>query len=193
MNEFFEVLTTLDKIFLVCACVGGLLFLIRLVMQFLGADADMDADFDADFDVGADAGGDSDSSFRAITYQGLVVFFMMFGLEGLCLHIAFEFSPAVSIAGAVGAGLVSVWIIERIMSSIAKLQSSGTLDMKNAVGQEGSVYLGIPPEGTGKVRVTFQNRLRVLDAISQDKEEIKTGQRVLVVDVVNNMLVVEKS
>jgi membrane-bound ClpP family serine protease len=73
------------------------------------------------------------------------------------------------------------------------LQSSGTIDVQNAVGQEGTVYLTIPADGTGKAQVTVQDRLKVYEAVSEYGEEIPSGERIKVVKVVSgNILVVEK-
>ncbi len=59
--------------------------------------------------------------------------------------------------------------------------------------QEGSVYLTIPAEGTGKIQITVRGSLGIYNAVSERKEEIKTGSRVLVDRVVSgNVLVVTR-
>lgn len=192
-------MTGLEKVFAGCALVGGILFIFRLVMQFMGADFDADgadgvdgadADFDADFDAEI---GDTDFSFKLISFQGLAAFFMMFGLVGWAMLRQSGFSPTHSIFGGAAAGLGTVWVMKKIFEMAMKLQSSGTLKIKNAIGQEGTVYLTIKPGGTGKVRVTVQNHLKVFNAASDSEQEIKTGDRIKVVHIVSgNVLVVEK-
>lgn len=186
MSEFFMTLSPLDRVFMICAAVGGLTFTVRMIMMFAGGgDSDMGGDMEMD------VGGDSDTSFQILTVEGLTVFFLMFGIIGLCLHISFHLPAVFAIAGAFAAGMASVWLIAKVMILVSKLQSSGTIDLRTAIGQEGTVYLRIPEEGTGKVNVTVQGRLKVMEALSNKKEEIKTEGRIIVVDVVNNVLVVE--
>ena len=189
-------MNSLEKFFFVCAVLGGVLFVIRLILQFVGGDGDFDGDFDGDVDMDADAdfdGGDSDISFKILSFQGLTSFFMMFGLVGLALMRESEWGPARSIVGASAAGVVTVWIMKLIFDKAKGLQSSGTIDMNNAIGQEGEIYLTIPPTGTGKVRVSVQDHLKVFEAMAQSKQEIKTGERIRVVRIIsNNVLVVEK-
>ncbi len=194
-------MTAVEKLFAGFAIVGGALFCARLILFFVGGfgdgdmDVDGDMDFDADGDIGdADGGlGDSDVSFRVLTFQGVTAFFMMFGLTGLALSKEFNARAATAIGGGMLVGVFAVWLIAKVMSMMRGLQSSGTIEMKNAIGEKGSVYLTIPPGGTGKARVTVQGRLLVLNALSKSGEEIKTGAQIEVVEITgDNVLVVEK-
>jgi hypothetical protein len=172
-------MTTLETVFGICALVGGVLFGIRLVLQLVGMGADH-----VDIAVSHDpAGGDSDASFKIISLQGVTAFLLMFGLVGwVMLHNGL--GVGWSIAGATGAGTVMMLLIAWIYRTFMRFQSSGTLDLTNAVGAEGTVYLRIPAGGTGKIQVTVQGRLLTLDAVSDAKEEIKSGGRVKVESVV---------
>lgn len=188
MFDAFNDMDGLEKFYTLCAIFGGLLFVIRLALQFLGGDSGFD-DMDVDID-----GGDADLSFKVLSFQGLTSFFMMFGLVGIALRRQSGVSVPWSMAGAMAAGLATVWVIGQIFSFMKGLQSSGTVDIQNAVGQEGTVYLTIPAEGTGKARLTIQDHLKVLDAISEHKVKLETGQRIRVVRVVaGNLLAVEKA
>jgi len=182
----------LELLFILCASIGGGLFAIRLVLFFLGGFGDTDADGDVgdagDIDVG-DAGGDigdaveSAASFKLLTLQGITAFLAMFGLVGLASYKA-TLNGAISVGGGVAAGAVSVVIITKLLAALLKLQSSGTISLKNAIGQEASVYLRIPAGGTGKVQVEIQERLMVLEAVSDSTEEIKSDDKVKVVGIV---------
>ena len=191
----------LEKIFAVCAVVGGVLFIIRLVLQFMSGDFDVDAADGLDgVDVldGADAGvdaeiGDTDYSFKLISFQGLTAFFAMFGLVGLAMLKQSGFSPLHSVMGGLAAGVATVWVMKKIFEMAMTLQSSGNIKLKNAIGAEGTVYLTIHGGDTGKVRITVQNHLKVLNAKCDSDEEIKTGEPVRVVRVMSgSILVVEK-
>lgn len=188
-------MSSLERIFAVCAVVGGVLFIIRLVLQFMGGDFDVDvadgldgadADFDADI-------GDTDYSFKLISFQGLTAFFAMFGLVGLAMLKQSGFSQAHSVMGGLAAGVATVWVMKKIFEWAMTLQSSGNIKMKNAIGAEGTVYLTIHAGDTGKVRINIQNHLKVFNAKCDSDEEIKTGEPVRVVRVMSgSILVVEK-
>ncbi len=182
--------TGLEKFFLICAFLGGVTFLIRFVLQLAGGNSDVNADIDVGHaDV---VHGDVDASFKILTLQGLTAFFMMFGLVGFVLLRESKVGNTLAVAGALIAGLASVWLIGKIFSSFKKLQSSGTIENKSAVGAEGTVYLTIHSGGTGKVQVSINGRLREFDAVSSMNEDITTGSRIRVKDINGRILVVEK-
>lgn len=190
----FSNLAGLEVFFLFCAAVGGFFVLVRLVMQFMGVDHDTDPTIDAPVDVDLDAQHvDSDLGFKFLSLHGLTAFFMMFGLVGFALFRQSNMGHLLSIVGAMAAGFASVWVIGKLFAAVGRLQSSGTVPLKNAIGCEGSVYLTIPPRGTGKVMVTVSNRLREFDATTKDEAGLKTGTPVRVVAMSGDKLVVEKS
>lgn len=200
---------TLRLVFTICAAAGGGLFVVRLILQFTGIfdDGGFDGDVGGHIDIGhmdaghvdvghAEGGGlaDSDISFRLITFQGLTAFFMMFGLTGRAILGETTWGPFAAVAGAAAVGAFTMWVIAKLFAMMRSLQSSGTLDIRNAIGESGSIYLTIPEAGTGKVRVTVQEHLRVFDALADDSSEIKTGEMVTVVRVTDgNVLVVKRA
>lgn len=169
------------------AVLGGILFIVRLILFFLGA---------GDQDVsGADGqleAGSSDSSFEFISLQGIAGFFMMFGLVGLALLSA-NLSPWAALGGATASGLITLWLVGMIFRSMRRMQSDGTLRIVNAVGKEGTVYLTIPMDGTGQVQVTVQGGQKIFNAVAATKERIPTGSSIRVVKIIgSNILMVEK-
>ena len=77
-----------------------------------------------------------------------------------------------------------------------KMSDSGTMEMDNALYSEGSVYLTINKkrESVGKVQINIQNSLRTLRAMTDDFEDIPTGTRVEVLDIINeDILLVTKN
>jgi len=205
MTAFYESLNGIEKTFLLCALIGSTLFLIRTVLFFIGGDAD--TEIDGDFDsVGIDIDGDiefagddishidSAASFHIFSLHGITGFFMMFGLIGLAMSKQSNLGPAISVLGGLIAGVFTMWLVAKIFMSMKKLQSDGTLNLKTAIGKEGTVYLNIPAEGTGKIQIIIQERLKIFNAISDKKEEIKTGENIKVIKVISgNIFVVEKA
>jgi membrane protein implicated in regulation of membrane protease activity len=191
MEAFYNSLSPVQKVFLFCALVGGIIFIIRMILMVVGL-SDHDA-HDGGLDH-SDGHVDSDVSFKLFSLHGLTCFFMMFGLVGLGLSRQFWVPDIIAAAVGTIAGLFTFWVIARLFSSMSKLQADGTLKLSNAIGQQGKVYLTIPAEGTGQVQVSFQGRLMIYDAISANKEEIKTGDQIVVIDIAGgNILVVEQS
>lgn len=176
----------LDLFFLICAVVGAILVFSKIVLQFLGGDADMSIETEGEL-----AHSDSDMGFQILSVHGLSSFFMMFGLVGLALHKQDQVGSALSMAGAVMAGMLAVWLIRALFRGAAGLQSSGTLDTSAAVGCTGTVYLTIPQAGTGRVSLNFNNHLREFDAVSGDGADLPTGTPVRVVQTRGSVLIVE--
>jgi membrane protein implicated in regulation of membrane protease activity len=188
-------LTWIESLFWASTVIGGVLFLLRLIFFAVGGDFGDQPDGDIDIDVEGDldlSGGESDTSFRVLSLQSLTAFFMMFGLSGLTLNST-GIHEAWAILGSLAVGILTGYIISLLFSVMRRFQSEGTLRIENAVGQTGQVYLRIPATGSGQVRVSVQGRLKIFDAVSAQKDEIRTGESVTVVDVAGGRtLVVEK-
>jgi hypothetical protein len=197
MGDWYAALSTLEKIFAVCAAVGGLLFAVRLVLLFAGGDThDGSGDVDVhagDGDIDHHDGGDSDVAFKLLSFQGLTAFFLMFGLVGLAMSQDSGYGPPQSLAVAVAAGLGTTWLIGKLFEVFNRAQHSGTINLRRAIGEEGTVYLTIPADAPGKIRVVIQGRLKVMDALSEDNQSIPTDAHIRVVGLVNeNVFVVRR-
>lgn len=204
MFTWIDNLEGLELLFACCAIFGTTLFVIRLVLMFIGIgdthpgdSGHLDTGHVDTGDVGhADHQGDfhdSDLSFKVLSLQGITAFFMMFGLVGWAFERQGSFPAILSIIFGAVAGLLTIWIMKKLFQMAGKLQSSGTLNMQNAIGQEGQVYLTIHPGQIGKVQVVVQDRMLVLNAMAESSaEEIKTGQRVWVTRISADTLIVGK-
>ena len=171
-----------DLIFGISALVGGLLFLLWFVLLMVGGVAsDL---FDGLFDIQI---GDTDLSFKALTFQGLSAFLMMFGLIGLMIS-EMNASQALSIIGGLVAGGFSMWVVSKLFDTFKQLEQDQTMDLNNATGSTGTVYLRIPASGEGQIQITFQGAMRTMDAISRDSVEIPTGALIEVVDNIADTL-----
>ncbi len=194
MPEWITGLSGIDTVFFLCAAVGGALFLLRVALVFIGFDGDADVDGDIDAD-GIDIGhGGHDMGAGMLSFTGLTAFFMLFGVTGLVMRLEQHLSGMVSSAVAFVVGVFTMWLVAKLLRAVYRLRSSGNVEMRNAVGAEGRVYLTIPASGRGQVEVTVQSRLRVVDAVAERPVELKTGTHVRVVRVIEgNVLVVEKA
>lgn len=178
----------LDTLFVVSATAGGFAFGLRTVLMLAG----VGDDHSFSNDLGGDAShSDHDAGAQLLSIQTVTAFLMMFGLVGLALtresHVAAPFAVAVALL----VGLASMYLVAKIFSMLTRLQSSGTLDLAQAVGEEGTVYLTVKPGGGGQVQVSVQGRLGVYEAQTNGDREIATGRAVRVIAVRANQLVIE--
>jgi len=190
-SGWWEGLSTLARIYWLVAFPSTLLFLIQLVITFIGGDADGHADFDADHD--GDFDGD-EGGFHIFTFKNLVAFFTLFAWSGLaCIEGGYSLGLVLIIS--IVTGTIMMLIMASLFYYISKFSYSGTMEFKNAIGESGSVYLSIPAKkaGAGKVQVKVQGQLRTLDAMTEDLEIIKTGSLIEVTDIINeNILLVKR-
>lgn len=194
-------LSWIEIIYWGATLIGGTLFILRTILFLVGGGLDhdvMDADFDGDLpgdhdfqlDLDhVDSIADSDFSFKILSIQGVTAFFTMFGLIGLALLRA-NLAIIWTILGGSAAGLFAVYIISLLFSQLQRLQSDGSLNIQNAVGQKGKVYLAIPAAGSGQVQISVQGTMRLLDAVSEENRKIKTGSPVQVTGVIDNKTLV---
>jgi membrane protein implicated in regulation of membrane protease activity len=193
MSEFWNSLTGLEKFFVICALASGFLFIVRIAMQIIGFGGDGDMDLDADVDIDDLAHGHGDVGFHLITMQGMTGFFLIFGLVGLALTKQGQWSEGWAVLGGFAAGVVMLVVVAKLTEMMMRLQSSGNISIRNAIGKQGTVYARIPDNGVGQVQVTVQDRLRLYDAMTENKEALDTGEQVEVVGVVSeNTLIVKK-
>lgn len=216
MMEWWSTLTALERIFATIAVPATLILIVQTVMTILGfggdsdgeapddleldTDSDLEVDTDADSDVDTDSdsdGGDhsSDLELRIFTLRGFVAFFAIFGWSGLCM-LKGGVHTLLSIGLAVVFGFLAMLAVAAVVYFALYLQSDGTMDPRNAVGKEATVYLTIPPKrgGKGKVNVLVQERLTELPAVTDSESAIPSGGEVVVVELLdqNTLLVREK-
>ncbi|WP_248724740.1 hypothetical protein [Seonamhaeicola sp. ML3] len=185
MTEWFSNLEFLAKMFWLIAIIGSLVFIIVVILAFVGGDTDEFEDVDSEIDA------DGGIGFQFITFKNLVGFFTIFGWTGIgCLEAGLN-NP-LSIAIAFLAGLVMMVIMAAMFYFMGKLTDSGTLNYKNALNAIGEVYLtiGANRSSMGKVSVRIQGSLRELDALTDSLTDLKSGTIIKVVDVTANGILI---
>lgn len=136
--------------------------------------------------------GGYDPGLRIFTVRGFVAFFAVGGWVGVAL-LENGVNQVFSVVVALLAGLLFMVLLAWIFKKSLGLQYNGTMDIRHAVGREGSVYLTIPPagEGQGKVVLVLQEALREFDAVTKEGKAIRTGSAVRVVSTLGTSLCVE--
>ncbi len=192
----------MNTVFLYCAAFGGTLLVLQFVLLAFGAggDGDLgDAHGHAGFGGGdggdgahGDVGHDQTSFLKLLSLQTIATFTTFFGLTGLGTD-RLDWSPLSVVLAATLAGTGALWLVGKAMRGLARLQSQGNVDLANAIGETGSVYLRVPAAGDGQGRVMLKVQGRIVEcrAVSGDSE-IATGARIRVTaHTVGDVLVVE--
>ncbi|NLX53601.1 MAG: hypothetical protein GXY58_00635 [Planctomycetaceae bacterium] len=194
-------------LFMVCAAVGGTVFVLQFVLAVIGAGAD-DMDFSHhvphdvphDFmgDVAGDAehmGGHGDAHgstwlFGVISFRTVVAAVTFFGLAGLASDSAHMGGP-LTLLIAVCAGAAALYGVHFLMQSLYRLRHDGTAQIHRTLGERATVYIPIPPnnEGLGKIQIRTQGRIMEYTARTRGPDRLRTGTTVEVVEIVNPMTV----
>src|SRR5688572_14045657 len=141
----------MDTVYLICAVVGGTLLVIQTVLLvFAGVDDATDADHLETHD-----GLDGEGILKLISLKTVIAFVTFFGLAGLASEQAgLARWPTLGI-GLI-AGALALYLVAWLMALLSQLHSAGNVDLNNAVGREGSVYLRIPAAATRPGKVTLE-------------------------------------
>jgi hypothetical protein len=167
-------------VYLVLAVTGGTLLLLQVILQAIGLHGG-EGDFEHDGHADHDIEGHGNWFVGVLSLKALAAFAGILGLTGLALEGS-DLSAPLRVSFAVTAGILAMLLVASLMRGLSRLASSGTLDLRNAVGRHASVYLRIPGgrRGEGKVTLEVQGRSMQLDAVT-DEAEIPTGTSVQVV------------
>ena len=152
-----------------------------------GIDADMAADHHTSIGTAADAEyqhADGSQLFGVLSFRTLVAAAAFFGIAGKAALSAGT-AQSTSLVVATLVGLTAMYGMYWLMRGISQLTSSGNERIRNAVGRQATVYIPIPAahQGAGKVQLSMQNRIVEYQAVTEDAEQLKTGEEVVVVGV----------
>ncbi len=191
ISSWWSGLDLLSKIYWLVTIPFSTLFVIELVMTFLGAGSDtggFDASGDADTSVDIDEG----ISFQLITLKNLVAFFTIFGWIGLaCIDSKLSITSTIIISSI--SGLLMMVLMASIYYFMGKLTETGNLEINRAIGEKATVYLQIPAKrhGAGKIQIKLQG-LRTIDAMTDEDEPIATGSLCEVVGILTEEVLLVK-
>lgn len=188
MEQWFEALPLFEKVYWAVALISSAIFLVLIILTLVGGDAD-----DMGGDVDTDIEGDTGIGFQFLSFKNLMGFFTIFGWSGIsCLDNGL--STGLTVVISVLCGLFMMTAMAALFYYLAKLQSSGTLKLKNALDQIGEVYLtiGANRSSIGKVSINVQGTLRELEALTDEVHDLKQTNVVRVKEVTDNgILIVE--
>ncbi len=186
MQEWYSALSSFEQVFWGIALIASVFFVFVLVTTLIGGDTDgMDGDVDADIE------GDTGIGFQFFSFKNIVAFFTIFGWSGISFLEA-GMSKGIVVLLAAVCGLVMMFVMAFLMYQMHKMTSSGTLVMKNAIGQIGEVYLTIGANRSrmGKVQITVQGTLRELDALTDENADLPTHAVITVKEITSNGILI---
>ena len=185
MENWFAALTLLERVYWIVAIAGSAILLVLVVMTLIGGDVDDMGDVDTDIEA------DTGIHFQFLSLKNLMGFFTIFGWSGIaCMENGL--STGLTVFISVVCGLLMMLAMASLFYYLAKLQSSGTLNLKNAVDQIGEVYLTIGANRSriGKVSVNVQGTLRELQALTDEGQDLVQGNVVKVQDVTDTGILI---
>ena len=211
MIAWWDSLDSTVKILYFIAIPSTLVFIIQTVMAFLGgmeggegiaasdtSGLDLDGGLPDAMDIDdvqfGDGGNPADFSImRMFTLQGVITFLMVTGWSSIA-SISAGAAPGMSILLGVVLGVAAMYAVTKLIHASRRLTENGTLDVRNAIGCSGKVYIPIPAQGKGEGKITLyvQGRYAECDAVNMGEETLRTGTSVRVVDMRNGGLVVEE-
>lgn len=191
MAAWWNGLTGYQQVLFVIATATTLIMIIQIIMMLFGFGDD--SSFDGDVDVDADGSDGYNDEGMGLTIFGMRILSVrtilaFFAIGCWVVFTLIEVLPvwAATLLGIV-AGVLAAFGVAFMMKSVEKLQSSGNVEIQNAVGKTAEVYLTVPAKrsGTGKVNVFVQERYVEFEAVTDEDEPIKTGATAKIVATLN--------
>jgi len=202
MNEWWHNLTPVNRTFFSAAAFFSVFFVWQILAALMGlGDHDGADDVGGDGDVGgvdahdgsvehleADGAGDSTATmvaFKLLSLRAIITFFMLFTWgSALYLNNGLPLGKAMGVAALWGLG--GMVIIASMLALMPKLTDTGTKQIATALGQPCTVYLDIPSDGQGEVRVEVSGVVSYVKARTQDGKALKAGTPVTVTKIIDN-------
>lgn len=176
---WWEDLSTLARVMTFFAIPATVIMVLQLILMIIGIG--MDSDTDSDADSYSDLGS---GIVKIFTIRGIVAFFALGGWAGLAA-ISLGVHGFWAIWIAIFVGVCALLLASIVIRLARRMQSSGNLDIANALGNPADVYIRIPASrsGRGKVTTVFQERFVELDAVTDSDVELLPNTKAQVVDL----------
>ena len=191
MLNWWNSLIPAQQILALIAIPSTLILVIQTIMVLIGfGDGGDGGDVDANDLLEGDT---DDGGLGLFSVRGVVSMLCMMGWSGVAL-LETALPMFVSLLIAFAIGVATLFGMALLMKAVYRLQSSGNVDVGNAIGKVGQVYIPIPAGGLagGKVTITVQEKLIECEAISVGDTVLATGSYVRVTAVSEGgVLVVE--
>lgn len=134
----------------------------------------------------------TDTSMHFFTLQTIEAFLTVSSWSSIVL-VGADVPKVVALTVGSLLGIVTMALVAKMVQLSMKLSENGTVDLRNAIGESATVYIPCPPknQGMGKITMTLQGQMMELGAFNEGDELLKTGTKVVVVDVRGDDVIVE--
>ena len=141
-------------------------------------------------DMGHDAGDHHDGSavFKLLSIRAVIAFGMLFGWAG-ALYLQSGEGLTDALLYGVFWGAAGMVLVAYFFHTIQRLSETGNPKLETCIGTEGEVYLDIPENGTGQVRVMESGAVSYVSARGRDGAAIPSRTPVLVLRTVDSTTV----
>ncbi|MBM4153039.1 MAG: hypothetical protein FJ220_05925 [Kiritimatiellaceae bacterium] len=191
MQAWWNQLALVSQIFYGLALFFSVFFLWQMIAGFMGLDGDAASDVS---DGGGAAGLDhhdvveASQAFKILSLRSIITFFTLF-FWGSALYTTGGMFIGKSMGISFLWGLAGMPPMAGIFYGMGKLTESGTKNVQSCKGCSGTVYLNIPENGAGEIKVTINGVSEHVGAVSAGGEALSAGTSVRVVEVVDQTLV----
>ncbi len=194
MGEWWNGLDGLVRAFYVAAGFFSLIFLWQFLSSLIGlagegADVDVDMDMDVDIDAfdldGVEAGSieeaaESIAAFRVISIRAMLAFCTLFSWASA---MYLDGDKPVSTALLLGTlwGLAAWGAVALVVNWMRKLAETGNMKIATCVGMPGSVYLDIPADGAGEIKILVSGVMTCVKARTAGEQALPAGTPIKVI------------
>lgn len=175
----------LENILWTIGLFSTVLFILKLsIFMIVGGDMEVNADFDTITET--------ETSFEFLSLQSILAFLMAFGWCGYFALKNFNLGTSGIIMIALTTGLICMWFSGYLMFNIKKLNKKIVIDINELVGKEGKAYTSFEPNSSGKIEISLNNKLTILDAINLSEEKINSFSEIKVEKVEEKKIYIVK-
>lgn len=197
MMGWWNSLEPLNQWFYGAAFFFSAIFLWQFISSMIGmgGEADVDLGVDADIDVegidlddieahSLEEAAETTAAFKLLSLRAILAFLTLFTWAGaMYLNAGKDTGAALTYAVLWGA---AGWVIVALLVNwMRKLAETGTPRLATCVGRRGLVYLDIPADGQGEVRVLVSGSVSHVKARAVGGEGLKAGTAARVVRVLD--------
>jgi len=197
LSAWWGSLESLAQWFYAGAVFFSVLFVWQLVAALIGLSAG-DHDLDAGAHVDASGGHDlhthdgdhheSMAVFKLLSLRSVLAFATLFAWAG-ALYLNTGVAAGWAMFYATLWGLLALVLVAFMLNLLPRLAQSGNLDMASAIQAMAPVYLDIPKDGDGEIRVLVSGVMTHLRARTADGAALKAGATIKVLRVLGPNLV----
>ena len=177
MINWWSSLVLEKQIFYAIGIVAIAILLFQMFLTIIGIDAHHDADLGGH--------GDHDSGVSLLSIRTITAFFVGFGWGGVII-LNHGYSVVAAVIGGFATGVVFLLVTALLIRNLLRLQGSGNLNYRNAIGVIGTVYSTIPGQerAGGQLELLVQGRLITAEAFNRTAQDLKPGSKARVIDLI---------